>query len=109
MLNNWGSRENFLTRGFGFVTKALDRHEIVSWSLCDCVGDDACEIGIRTHTEFRQQGLATLRTAEVVDHVFTKNLRLVGWHCNIDNTVSQRTALRAGFAFERNYVTFVCY
>lgn len=107
--NNWGSRECFLAHGFGFVTEALNTNQVVSWSLCDCIGDDACEIGIHTHPDYRRRGLAALTSAAAVDYAFGQGLSLVGWHCNADNTASQRTALRVGFTSERDYLTFACF
>lgn len=107
--NNWGTRADFLTRGFGFVTEALNTHEVVSWSLCDCIGDDACEIGIHTHADYRRQGLAALTAAAAVDYAFTQGLSTVGWHCTADNIGSQRTALRVGFTLEREYISFAAF
>jgi RimJ/RimL family protein N-acetyltransferase len=107
MLSCWGSQEHFLAHGFGFVTVALNTNQVVSWSLCDCIGNNACEIGIHTHPDYRQRGLAALTTAATVDHALVGGLSLVGWHCDADNIASQRTALRVGFTFERDYAAFV--
>lgn len=107
--NNWGTREHFLARGFGFATEALATHSIVSWSLCDCIGDNACEIGIQTRPEYRRQGLAALTTAAAVDYARAQGLSMVGWHCNMDNTGSRYTASRVGFTLERDYVSFAAF
>lgn len=107
--NNWETQVNFLTRGFGFVTEKLNTREIVSWSLCDCIEDYACEIGIHTHPNYRRQGLAVLTAAAAVDYAFTRGLNMVGWHCNADNAGSQHTALRTGFIHERDYISFAVF
>lgn len=107
--NNWGTPEDFFTRGFGFVTEALETHTIVSWSLCDCIGDNACEIGIQTDPDYRQRGLAALTAAAAVDHALAQGLSSVGWHCRADNIGSQRTASRVGFTLERDYVSFASF
>jgi RimJ/RimL family protein N-acetyltransferase len=107
--NNWGTQANFFTRGLGIATEALDTRTVVSWSLCDCLGDGACEIGIRTHPDYRRQGFAALTAAAAVDAALAQGLREVGWHCNSDNLGSQHTALRVGFTLEREYVTFVTF
>lgn len=107
--NNWGTPEDFFARGFGFVTEALNAHEVVSWSLCDCVGDNACEIGIQTHPDYRQRGLAALTAAAAVDYALAHGLSRVGWHCRADNIGSQRTASRAGFTREREYLSFASF
>lgn len=107
--HNWGTRDNFLTHGFGSVTAALNTNQIVSWSICDCIADNTCEIGIRTHPEYRQRGLAALTTAATVDYALTHGFSTVGWHCNADNIASQRTALQSGFTLERECLTFVSF
>jgi RimJ/RimL family protein N-acetyltransferase len=107
--NNWGATEDFFARGFGFVTEALDAHKVVSWSLCDCISDNACEIGIRTDSDYRRQGLAALTSSAAVDYALTQGLSKVGWHCNADNIGSQYTALRVGFTLERDYVSFAAF
>ncbi|MCC6804789.1 MAG: GNAT family N-acetyltransferase [Anaerolineae bacterium] len=107
--SNWGTREDFFARGFGFVTETLDIHKVVSWSLCDCIGDHACEIGIHTHPDYRRQGLAALTSAAAVDYALAQGLSMVGWHCSTDNIGSQYTALRVGFTLERDYVSFAAF
>ena len=107
--NNWGTREDFFASGFGFVTEALDTHKVVSWSLSDCIGDHACEIGIHTHPDYRRQGLAALTSAAAVDYALAQGLSMVGWHCNTDNIGSQHTALQVGFTLERDYVSFATF
>lgn len=107
--NNWGTPEDFFAHGFGFITEALDAHKVVSWSLCDCIGDNACEIGIHTHPDYRRLGLAALTSAAAVDYALAQGLSGVGWHCNTDNIGSQYTALRVGFTFERDYVSFAAF
>jgi RimJ/RimL family protein N-acetyltransferase len=107
--NNWGTQEDFFAHGFGFVTEALDTCKIASWSLSDCTGDHACEIGIHTHPEYRRQGLGALTAAAAVDYALAQGLSRVGWHCNTDNIGSQYTALRVGFTLERDYVSFATF
>jgi RimJ/RimL family protein N-acetyltransferase len=106
--NNWGSTGQFLAHGFGLVTVDEAQRRVVSWSLCDCNGGDACEIGIHTHPDYRRRGLAALTTAAAVDHALTHGFQSVGWHCHAENTGSRRTALKVGFAWERDYVHRVC-
>ncbi|MBZ0289874.1 MAG: GNAT family N-acetyltransferase [Anaerolineae bacterium] len=109
MQNNWGSTDAFLARGFGFVTVDVTAERVVSWSLCDCIGDGVCEIGIHTRPEYRQRGFAAITVAAAVDHALANGFRAVGWHCHAENTASWRTALRVGFVWERDYVNHVCF
>ncbi len=106
---NWKRRDDFFAHGFGFVTEALDTRSVASWSICDAIGDNACEIGIRTHPDYRRRGLAALTSAAAVDHALAQGHSRVGWHCNIDNPASQSTALRVGFTLERNYVSYAAF
>jgi len=105
--NNWGTRENYLRCGFGLCTVHEPTNEVVSWSVADCISGDRCEIGIHTHPDFRQRGLATLTTAAAVDHALTYGFRMVGWHCNEHNLGSIRTAEKVGFTLERKYRALV--
>jgi RimJ/RimL family protein N-acetyltransferase len=104
MENNWGSIAAFLQRGFGCVT--IHDREVVSWSLADCVSDDACEIGIRTLPAYRRRGLATITAAAAVDHALSNGFSMVGWHCAVDNLGSIGTAEKVGFERERDYVMY---
>ena len=107
MENNWGSTADFLERGFGFVTIYDD--EVVSWSLADCVGGDACEIGIRTAETFRRRGLATITVAAAVEYALSNGFAIaeaVGWHCPEDNYGSIGTAEKVGFEKERDYTMY---
>jgi RimJ/RimL family protein N-acetyltransferase len=104
MKTNWGSISDFMRRGFGFCT--LHGNRIVSWSVADCVSGDACEIGIRTHEDYRRQGLATLTAAATVDHALSGDFTQVGWHCDEYNLGSIGVAERVGFKLERKYVQY---
>ena len=110
MENNWGSTADFLQRGFGFVSIHDDAParavEVVSWSLADCIGGDACEIGIRTLSAYRRRGLATITAAAAVDHALSHGLSVVGWQCAEDNLGSIGTAEKVGFEKERDYTTY---
>jgi RimJ/RimL family protein N-acetyltransferase len=101
--NNWGSREQYLRLGFGFCT--LHENQVVSWSLADCTSGTRCEIGIRTHEDYRQQGLASITAAAAVHYALNNGYTEVGWHCADDNTGSWKTAEKVGFVKERDYVT----
>ena len=100
--HNWGSREQFLRSGFAFCT--LYHNQVVSWSLADCISGARCEIGIRTHEDYRQQGLASITAAATVQYALNNGYTHVGWHCDDGNTGSWKTAEKVGFVKERDYV-----
>ena len=101
---NWGSIEDFMQKGFGFCT--LHGEKVVCWCMADCVSGDACEVGIRTHPDYRRRGLATLTVAATVDYCLTHGFASVGWHCDKDNLGSVGVAEKAGFEKERDYVGY---
>lgn len=111
--NNWGSREDFLARGFGAVTvdEAADAgaNAVVSWSLADCVSGSGGEIGIHTDPAYRRRGLAAITAAAAVEQGFARGLTVVGWQCAEDNVGSYRTAERVGFTLERRYTAYYMY
>lgn len=100
---NWGSRQNFLNRGFGFCM--LHGEEVVSWSIADCVSGNLAEIGIRTCPDYRKRGLASLTAAAAVDYWLSKG-SMVGWHCAEKNFGSRGVAEKVGFELERKYIQY---
>ncbi len=92
----------FFERGFGFCT--LHGNKVVSWSLTDCVSGSACEIGIRTHPEYRRRGLATITAAATVDYALSHGYSQVGWHTNIENYESIGVAEKVGLKKTREYI-----
>jgi GNAT superfamily N-acetyltransferase len=84
----------------------LHDKRIVSWSIADCIGGNACEIGIHTHEDYRRQGLATLTAAAAVDYALSSGFRQVGWHCNEYNLGSIGVAEKVGFKLERKYFQY---
>ena len=88
METNWGSVPCFLERGFGSCV--LHGHQIVSWSVADCISGDACEIGIHTREDYRCRGLGTLATAAAAGLGLSR-YGSVGWHC--DEQISPRLGL----------------
>lgn len=105
--NNWGTRERFRARGFGFAT--VGDGAVASWSLADGRSGDACEIGIQTHYAYRRRGLATVTAAAAVEHALASGFRTVGWHANDDNAASIATAGRIGFRYDRRYSSLYFY
>jgi RimJ/RimL family protein N-acetyltransferase len=93
--SNFGSVDGFLAKGFGFCL--LNDSEIVCWCLSDCVCGDSCEVGIRTDSEYRKRGFATITVAAAIEHCLTNGITQIGWHCWSSNLASAATALKTGF------------
>jgi RimJ/RimL family protein N-acetyltransferase len=104
MKANWGSIGSFMERGFGFCT--LCDEQVVSWCIADCASGEACEIGIRTHPDYRRRGLATVTVAAAVDYALSHGFAEVGWHCWEGNAGSIGVAEKVGFEMERQYVAY---
>jgi RimJ/RimL family protein N-acetyltransferase len=105
MKANWGGRENFLQRGFGFCL--LHGERMISWCIADCVSGDLCEVGIHTIPDYRRQGFATLTVAATVDYCLSHGFTSIGWHCNDDNVGSWKTAEKVGFTKARDYIFYL--
>jgi RimJ/RimL family protein N-acetyltransferase len=104
MKANWGSIESFVERGFGFCT--LCDEQVVSWCIADCASGNACEIGIRTHPDYRRRGLASVTVAAAADYALSHGFAEVGWHCWEGNAGSIGVAEKVGFEMERQYVAY---
>lgn len=104
MKANWGSIRSFMERGFGFC--ALCGEQVVSWCIADCASGNACEIGIRTHPDYRRLGLATVTVSAAVEYALSHGFAEVGWHCWEGNAGSIGVAEKVGFRMERQYVAY---
>ncbi len=101
---NWGSLDNFLSRGFGYYYPIANK--IVSWCIADCVVDEKCEIGVETLEDYRRQGFSMAAIKATILLCKNKNIRTVGWHCWNDNVASVTIAEKAGFKREREITVY---
>lgn len=100
-MEEWGSVDDFLEGGFGFL--ALDGDRVVSWVVADGIVADRCEIGVFTEEAYRRRRLGAVTTAAAVEHAFSMGLGQVGWHCGAENEASIRTAEWVGFELKFEY------
>jgi len=70
------------------------------------VTSDQVDVGIYTHPAHRRKGLAAAVVAATAEHCLSHGFRQVGWHCNAENVASWKTAERAGFYRNREYVYY---
>lgn len=92
---NWLTVDNFLAKAASFVV--LKGHEVVAWCTPDCVAGSQIDVGIITHPSHRQRGLATVAVAATAEYCLDHGFSAVGWHCNVDNVGSWKTAEKVGF------------
>lgn len=95
---------DFARDGFGFCL--IHNDTIVSHCIVDCVSGSACEVGIKTHHDYRRRGLGTLTVAATVEYALSHHLPTIGWHCWANNRGSQRVAEKVGFGFVGAYVHY---
>jgi RimJ/RimL family protein N-acetyltransferase len=100
-MEEWGSVDDFLERGFGYLAVYGDR--VLSWVIADGLSGDACEIGVFTQETHRRRRLGAVTTAAAVEHAFSRGLGRVGWHCASENQASIRTAEWVGFERQFEY------
>lgn len=100
----WGSVARFLERGIGFCV--LHGAEEVSHCTADCAADTQVDVGVYTAPAHRRKGLAAVVVAATVEHCLSHGARQVGWHCNVENTGSWKTAELVGFERNGEYVYY---
>jgi RimJ/RimL family protein N-acetyltransferase len=100
----WGSVAHFLERGIGFCV--LHGAEEVSHCTADCAAGTQIDVGVYSARAHRRKGLAAAVVAATVEHCLSHGARQVGWHCNVENTGSWKTAERVGFERNREYIYY---
>jgi len=100
----WGTVDNFLSKGVSFCV--LHDHQVVAWCTPDCVAGDRIDVGIFTDPDHRRQGLAGVAVAATVEHCLSHGFSAVGWHCNVGNVASWKTAEKVGFVRNREYAYY---
>ena len=100
-MEEWGTVEDFLDRGFGNL--ALEGDRVVCWVLADGMAGKRCEIGVYTEETYRGRRLGAVTTAAAVEHALSMGVEEVGWHCAAENEASIKTAEWVGFERRLDY------
>ncbi|MEI6289259.1 MAG: GNAT family N-acetyltransferase [Chloroflexota bacterium] len=98
------SIEEFLEKSFGICVTREDM--IVGWCVSEYNTGHRCEIGISTHKDYRQQGLASWMTREFINTARSKDIARLGWHSKSANIGSAATALACGFEKVQDYPVY---
>jgi hypothetical protein len=69
----------------------------------DCIHNESVEIGIKTLSDYRKQGYASLAVNSLITKLNEAGIKNIGWHCMATNTGSIKTALKCGFREVTNY------
>jgi RimJ/RimL family protein N-acetyltransferase len=100
----WWTEENFLTNAISYVV-VFDR-EVVAWCNPDCVAGGRIDVGVFTHPAHRRRGLASAVVAATVEDCLCNGFTVVGWHCNLGNVGSWKTAEKVGFKRNLEYAYY---
>ncbi|WBW96679.1 GNAT family N-acetyltransferase [Oceanirhabdus sp. W0125-5] len=106
-VNNWGSFDNFIENGAGFIVR--NDKTIVSWSLTDCLYNKKVEIGINTDEDYRKRGFGAIAAAATADYCLSNGIEEIGWHCVDTNIGSICIAEKLGFQRAQDYYSFTPY
>ena len=105
--NNFGSQEAFLGNGLGAI--AIHKGEVVAWCLADSVVGNQADIGVETEEAHQRKGLAYATTCLVLEIALERGIHHLGWHCHAINIPSVKTAVKAGFEIQSEYVLYAMY
>jgi RimJ/RimL family protein N-acetyltransferase len=103
-LSRYGSFENLLD--LSIAVCILHEGEAVCDAFADMEIKGRREIGIRTHKEYRWQGLATIACSYLIQ-LCEESGAATYWDCNKSNAASIALARKLGFQNEREYRAFV--
>lgn len=96
----WGSVENYLSKGYGYV--ALYQDQIASFAVSSFSYRSIQAIGVETLKDFRRKGLACTLTKMLLKDFYTKGIE-PWWDCMDENIASQKTAEKAGLIRDHMY------
>ena len=95
---SWGSPEQFLKEGFGYIV--LDRERVCAVAFSAAVSSDEIDIGVETHEDYRRKGFAAILAGRMCERILEIGKRPV-WAHSISNTGSMNTALKCGFVQDK--------
>ncbi|WP_066498246.1 GNAT family N-acetyltransferase [Abyssisolibacter fermentans] len=96
----WGTEENFMKYGFGFIL--LDKGNIVGHVYSASVEDGEVEIDIQTDKSYRGKGVATYLASCLINECIKRDL-IPKWDCAVSNEPSKKLAIKLGFQQIKEY------
>lgn len=96
----WGTEENFIEYGFGFIL--LDKGNIVGHVHSASVEDGEVEIDIQTNKAYRDKGVATYLASCLINECIKRDL-IPKWDCAVSNEPSNKLAIKLGFQKIKEY------
>lgn len=105
-MEEWSSPEDFFNSAVGFC--AVSEKGAASYSLTDCVSGHRCEVGVRTHPDFRRQGLGLAVASATVQECVRRGLTDIEWHTHASNKGSLAIGTAIGLVEQQDYSAFAC-
>jgi RimJ/RimL family protein N-acetyltransferase len=99
-IQNYGSKEEFLKKAFGFF--AVENGEVCSESEAAFIANGYAEMGIYTFEPYRNRGFAFATCLKTIKELEKKGLKTI-WACDKENTESDRLAKRLGYVNPLEY------
>lgn len=96
----WGSIENYLDLGTGFMITNDDK--IVSFALSSGLYEKTVSVGVEIILSHRRKGLASIVVKTLLKELFAMNYN-VWWDCMESNIASQKTVESAGLKIDHKY------
>lgn len=93
-IGNYGSKEAFLKKTFGFY--ALENDEICSECEAAFTANGYTELGIFTFEQFRKRGFGFAACLKTLEELDKKELKPI-WACDVENPESAHLAESLGF------------
>ena len=100
----WGTVDNFLNKGISFYM--LRDNQIVAWCTPVSADVNRIVIGVFTDPAYRHQGMPSVLVAATAEHCLSHGFSAVGWHCNVGNVGSWKTAEKVGFVRNCEYTYY---
>ena len=100
------SREDFLTRKFGYCLQ--EDNTLIGWCLSEYNHGDRCEVGIATISAYRRRGVAYILASTLIEHALAHGFMSIGWHCWSSNIASGSLARKLGGTLIAEYPVQMC-
>ncbi|WP_432663434.1 GNAT family N-acetyltransferase [Wukongibacter baidiensis] len=94
IISFWGTIDNFIENGFGFIL--LDKEKIVAQCISASVENGEAEIDIETDDSYRGKGIARFMASCLIDECM-KRCYIPKWDCAVGNIPSRKLADKLGF------------
>lgn len=88
---------------FACVIADIKNQKLITRVFSDWNSEKHIEIGIFTDPKYRKQGLGSITVGAMIEIALERGYDHIGWHCWIENEASAKTALKAGFKFDRTH------